>query len=171
MKIVTCFLPGMLRDQTVQALAEHGRDIHLMLLKPGDDTAYGRQIARLWKMGESFAIVEPDIVIREDVVDAFENCPCEYGSFPYAWKTNVGPALGCTWFRDSFMAKYPSAVEEAGPRSISFRQFDVVFMRHVLARKYGQQPHVHLPPVTHLNENKQLLPDADPTPMMEVPLW
>ena len=171
MKIVTCFTPGQLKDETVQALATYGKDVHLILLKPGDETAYGRQIAKLWRQEESFAIVEPDIVIRGDVVDAFENCTCEYGAFPYPWKTNVGPALGCTWFRDSFITKYPSAVEQAGPRSISWRQFDVVFMRHVLVRKYGEQPHVHLPPVVHLNEAKQLLPDADPTPMLEVPEW
>lgn len=170
MKVVTCFLPGQLRDETLKALVANCKDINLICLKPGDDTAYGREIAKLWGNGD-FAIVEPDIVIRKDVAEAFENCSCGYGAFPYPWTTNVGPALGCTWFRQSFMDKYPAAVEEAGPRSISWRQFDVVLMRHVLARKYGEQPHVHLPPVVHLNEEKQLLPDADPTPMMEVPLW
>lgn len=169
MKTVTCFIPGTLRDETADALIRYAKNVELRLIDPNVPTQYGKVIAEYWKKGESFLVVEPDIVINPLVFIAINECDCEYGCFPYAWKTNVGPALGCTWFKDTFIAKYPNAAFEAS--HVSWRQFDVVFMRHVLARKYGEQPHVHLPPVVHLNEEKQLLPDADPTPLMEVPLW
>lgn len=171
-KIVTCYVsPDQLRDETLEALIKHraGADIHMRSIDPNDDLAYMRVIKGYWEAQDDFMIVEPDIVIRADVTEAFKNCGCEYGCFPYAWKTDVGPALGCTWFRASFLRKYPTAVWETG--NVSWRQFDVVLMRHVLARKYGEQPHVHLPPVTHLNEEKQLLPEASSEPLMQVPHW
>jgi hypothetical protein len=169
MKVICCFIPGTLRDETIEALTAYARNVHLIVIDSKDQRAYGKTIAKHWRMGEDFMIVEPDIVVREDVMEAFETCDCNYGAFPYAWTTNVGPALGCTWFRSEFLAAYPKAADEAA--TFSWRQFDVVLMRHVLARTWGEQPHVHLPAVVHLNEEKQLLPDADPTPMMEVPLW
>lgn len=171
MKTVTCFIPGTLRDETLKALLANSRNIELRINDPDDDTCYGKTIREYWRRGEDFMVVEPDVVIRNDVMIAAENCSCEYGCFPYAWMTNVGPALGCTWFRSSFLKKYPDACDEAGAGQISWRQFDVILMRSVLARKYKEQPHVHLPEVVHLNEAKALLPDADPTPMMEVPEW
>lgn len=168
MKTFTCFVPGTLRDEAVESIAKFSKDTHFRILTE-EPTHYGRAVADEWDQCEGFIMVEPDIVIREDVIDAANNCGCEYGCFPYAWKTDIGPALGCTWFKKSFIEKFPTAPHEA--KHVSWKQFDVVFMRHVLARKYGQQPHVHLPPVEHLNEEKQLLPEADPTPLMEVPLW
>jgi hypothetical protein len=46
---------------------------------------------------------------------------------------------------------------------------DVVVQRRLLAQRYGEQPTVLLPPVEHLNAEKALLPDADPTPVLRVP--
>lgn len=169
MRTFTCYVPGTLRDRTLNSLVRFAnKEMILNTIEASDPEDYANQFARQWRLGLSFLVVEPDIVIRRDVMEAADNCGCEYGCFPYAWTTNIGPALGCTWFKDTFIAKYPTAAREA---RISWRQFDVVLMRHVLARKYGEQPHVHLPPVEHLNEAKRLLPEADPAPMMEVPLW
>jgi hypothetical protein len=79
--------------------------------------------------------------------------------------------LGCTRWSHDFIARHPDAVRRANRNGVTWRQFDVVLMRHVLARELGEQPLVLLPPVVHLNEAKALLPDADPTPMTEVPVW
>ena len=51
-------------------------------------------------------------------------------------------------------------LDEAVATGVGWQQLDVVIMRHLLARKYGEQPTVLLPPVEHLNEKKRLLPDA-----------
>ena len=172
MKIVTAFVPGQLRLKTVEAVCKywHGEYV-IHVLKADDPYGYARILTEHWESFEDFMVVEPDIVIRKDVVKAFKECECQYGAFPYPWTTNVGPALGCTWFRSSFLARYPNVMREVLTRQVSWNQVDVVLMRHILARRYNEQPHVHLPQVEHLNEKKQLLPEADPTPMMSLPHW
>lgn len=172
--VVTVATPGSFRKETRNALRKYWRrplkhDFHLIAAE--DIFAYQRIIHEYWSEKQDFAIVEPDIVIREDVADAFLNCPCEYGCFPYAWLTDVGPALGCTWFRTSLMERHPEAVAKVMRENVTWRQFDVVLMRHVLAREYGEQPHIHLPAVEHLNEEKKLLPEANPQPLLQVPHW
>lgn len=167
-------VPGQWRRESRVALWKHWHrpnEVDFRIIDPEDETAYPRILAELWKEKQDFAVVEPDIVIREDVARAFLTCPCEYGAFPYAWTTDVGPALGCTWFRAAFLEKYPEAMSNVLRKRISWRQLDVVLMRHVLAREYGEQPHVHLPQVQHLNESKKLLPEANPQPLMSVPHW
>lgn len=146
-------------------------EIDQRFINPEDQFAYGRILRELWEAGEDLAIVEPDIVVRADVCESFLNCPELYCAWPYQWLTNVGPALGCTRFRSEFLKKYPDVMVKVEAQNVTWRQLDVVLMRHVLAREYGEQPHIHLPPVEHLNPKKQLLPDADPTPMTHVPHW
>jgi len=169
MRLVCCYVEDQIKDDTILAIEQHWGDADFHVLSTSDPVGYVKTIHEYWKEAIGIFIVEPDIVIRPDVVDAVLYCDCDYGCFPYEWLTNVGPALGCTWFRSAFMRKYPKAIEEVLNSRISWRQFDVFLMRHLLARQYGEQPHVHLPPVEHLNEHKHLLPNADPTPMMEVP--
>lgn len=172
MKIVTVCIPGQLTRETRNSLRKHWRrplETNVHFIEKEDPFAYVNLISDYWKQGESFAVVEPDIVIRKDVAEAFTSCECLYGCFPYNWTTDVGPALGCTWFRAEFLKEYPDAMEKVKAKNVTWRQLDVVLMRHVLAREYGQQPHVHLPAVQHLN--KPLLPEASPEPMMSVPHW
>ena len=172
MRTLTVYVAGQLKPETWDALGQFNGDFSDFVEIPTDDVfAYGNVIARYWSEGKDFAVVEPDIVVRADVIDAFRTCPEGYCAFPYPWLTDIGPALGCTRFRHSFIAKYPTAVEEVIRQNIAWNQFDVVFMRHILARKYGEQPHVHLPPVQHLNERKQLMEGASTTPLMSVPHW
>lgn len=169
MRLVCCYVEDQIKDETVLAIEHHWGDADFHVLSTSDPNAYVKTIAEYWQAHVGIFIVEPDIVIRPDVVEAVLYCDCDYGCFPYEWLTNVGPALGCTWFRSAFMRKYPRLIEEVLHSRISWKQFDVFLMRHLLARKYKEQPHVHLPPVEHLNEHKHLLPSADATPMMEVP--
>lgn len=172
MKIVTCATRGQLRKETIDALTAHWMRpnyLSIHMLTDGDVFGYGKTLQKHWEQGEDFAIVEPDIVIRKDVADAFLNCPYAYCCFPYAWVTNIGPALGCTRFRTEFLRDHPTAMREATNTGVSWRQLDVVLQRHILWGVHKEQPHVHLPPVEHLNEAKQLMEGADPTPMMAVP--
>lgn len=176
-QVVCCYIPGMLRVETENALRVPPDRVYVRWepLDPEDDTAYGRKLAEAWRdcllAGAGLAVVEQDIVVGPDVLTAFRDNPHEYVAFPYAWKTDVGPALGCTRFSHRFVAKYPHLMEEAVATGVGWRQFDVTLMRHLLARKYGEQPHVLLPPVEHLNEEKRLLPDASPEPLMTLPHW
>lgn len=153
------YVPGGLRHETEQALTEHwkgGRQF--VALQPGDTSSYPNLIAGYWQLARGFAIVEQDIVIRADVYETFTGCPEPYCAYPYPWLTHIGPALGCTRFRAEFLTEFPDAMRKVQARNVSWRQTDIVLMRHILAGEYGQQPHVHLPPVEHLNPRKQTPP-------------
>lgn len=174
-KIVTCYTPGALREETEQAMlacldTHDYRDVNWrrVCLSAHDPRAYGREIAARW-YGQGLAIVEPDIVVRPDVLDAFVNCPEPYCAFPYDLSTDVMCALGCTRFSADFIARYPSLMREAVGENVSWFQFDIVVQRKLLVDRYGEQPHVHLPKVEHLNELKALRPDANPEPLMSIP--
>lgn len=175
MIIVTCAVPGALTDETETAILQHwtewGNQWDFHLVDPDNTKQYGQILTRYWEAGDDFAVVEPDIVIREDVAETFLGCGCVYGCFPYAWRTDVGPALGCTWFRSPLLRDYPRLMREVTADGVGWNQLDVVLMRHHLAREHGLQPHVHLPAVTHLNPSKQLDPLANPEPLTTVPHW
>lgn len=177
MKFLTVHTTGALRNETADALRQcvAGRDGHLTWIQVSTEhpRAYGEVVMKNWAWclanDDGLAIVEPDIVIRRDVVDAFLDCPEPYCAFPYELLTDVMPALGCTRFSAAFIAKYPTLMRDAVATRVGFRQFDIVVQRHLLVARYGEQPHVHLPPVEHLNESKRLRPDASPEPLMSLP--
>lgn len=153
-----------LRGETLHALEQYvhgtrgaGR-VELRDLGGADDSAYGEIIAELWELGLPLAVVEHDVVIRQDVVDAFVDCPEPYCAFVYQWTTNIGPALGCTRFRPELLDAYPDAARNAA--GVGYRQFDHALIRRELARN-GAYPHVHLPIVDHLNPAQQLVAPFD----------
>lgn len=171
---LTAAIEGQWRRESRLAIHKYWRrpnEFHFHLLKKGDETAYPKLIAEYWSQKQDFAVIEPDIVIREDVAVEFQTCPEIYCCYPYAWLTNVGPALGCTRFRKELLEEHPDIMSNVLRQGIGWRQTDVVLMRHELARARGIQPHVHLPQVEHLNERKRLLPEAPKEIMMEVPHW
>ncbi len=141
-----------------------------------DDFEYGRILADAWEKAVGLAVIEQDIVVRKDVVDAFLNCEHEWCCFVYPWTVCIGPAMGCSRWAASFQERYPDAMEEAlqlpgGHGPGHFRSVDFVLFRDVLAGKYGEQPHCHLPPVEHLSDRQALQPDVDSTPLLEIPSW
>ena len=171
-RIVCCYIDGMLRPETEDALVgQAGPMVDLVRLSDSPHS-YGQTLAAYWRRGAEgeydLAIVEQDVVIRPDVIDAFLNCPCEYGAFPYSWGPEVGPALGCTRFRVPFMQRYPDAMRLANLRA-TWRQLDVVFQRHILVREHGEQPHICGPQVEHLNQAKQ--PRRDVRFVETLPAW
>lgn len=175
MIVVCCYVPGMLKAETEVAIRQSGEPFAFFSLDGDNPFSYGRTLAKMWAQcldsGDDLCVVEQDVVIRPDVVEAFRDCPCEYGGFPYSWGTDVGVAMGCTRFRSSFIARYPAAMQQAVGKNVTWRQFDVVFQRHILVREYGEQPHLCGPEVVHLNEAKRRLPDANPVPLETLPAW
>lgn len=106
-----------------------------------------------WARGESFAVIEHDVVCRPDVVEGFEDCPepwCIHGYDPYchiecreAWRN----ALGCTRFRRELIEAVPDAVA-----SIPLERWDWHNLCDGLGdnlRAAGATHHWHDPPVLH----------------------
>lgn len=130
------------------------------------DTAYSELVCDLWRQGESFAIVEHDIVVRPDVLEAFVTDTAPFIAYPYAWTTNIGPALGCDRWSSDFLAAYPTAAEEAANVQGAYgrghwREFDYWLIRLILEERYGQVPKLGLPPVEHLNDEKRIAPQFE----------
>lgn len=62
-----------------------------------NDTDYALNLKEYWDIAKhDLMIVEQDIVVREDIIDQFENCPFAWCVFPYNGLTE---SLGCTRFR------------------------------------------------------------------------
>lgn len=164
-----------LKAETRRALIDHAHGHELDFVHLDDpEYGYGRLLQAVWAEAETFAIVEHDIVVNPDTIPGFDSCPEPYCAAPYAWTTQVGPALGCTRFRAELLERIPDAVDEAVALPSAwgepghFRQLDVYLMRRVLRDRHGLQPHVHLPPVEHLNPKQALLPGASPEPVLQV---
>ena len=74
-----------------------------------------------WERGESFAVVEHDVVCRPDVIEGFETCPEPWCVHPYtpicheacmeAWAN----MLGCTRFSTELIQACPDAVSSIPP--------------------------------------------------------
>lgn len=160
MRILCAHTDSGIRPETRHALERHAPGcVDYRDVTDDPERAYGRIVAELWRAGTDFAVVEHDIVVRADVIEAFDECAELYCAFPYAWTTNVGPALGCTRFRGELLRGHPSAA--AALPALPFRQVDYQLMRVELARVRGIRPHLHLPPVEHLNLSQQLLAPFD----------
>lgn len=78
--------------------------------------AYFESLGDIWAAGEQFATIEHDILVRPDIVEAFEECPepwCVFGYTEFcheACMENWRNELGCTRFRAEAMREVPDAV-------------------------------------------------------------
>lgn len=133
----------------------------------GDDYAYGRLLQQLWADGRTFTVCEHDVVPSAGMLAELAMCRQPYCAFPVPLLTSVAPSLSLTRFAASLLERYPDVMDRVmrvptnwgGPGH--YRQLDVVLQRTVLLNRYGLQPHIHMPPATHLNEEKaRLLPGA-----------
>lgn len=130
----------------------------------GDEYEYGRLLRELWADGQSFLICEHDMRPTREQLLHMLDCDSEFCAGVYPWTTCVGPALGFTRWRDSFIATYPHVMEIASRIPSNYgdpghwKQMDVWVMAAVLRDFYHENPCIHLPPVEHLNKGQALLP-------------
>lgn len=86
-----------------------------------DPDAYWAALAAMWERGESFAVLEHDVICRPDVEGQFEVCPDPWCIFGYSnichpecmegWRN----ALGCTRFTAEIIHAAPDAVSAIPP--------------------------------------------------------
>ena len=131
------------------------------------DTAYAEWLCELWADGEGFIVCEHDVVPAKGALKELADCPHGYCSFPVALSVYLAPCMSLTKFSGEFLRAYPNVMDRVMrvPTNYGvnghFRQLDTIVQQTVLLRRYGQQPHIHLPPAQHLNpEKSQLVPDA-----------
>lgn len=163
MRILMAFTKDLLMAEAAQA-AEHFTPGCEFVNVTDQPFLYWNNIESIWTSGEDLMTIEHDNVITENTVTSFEDCPMPWCSFGYP--TMPGQeynllvyGLGCTRFRKQLMAAVsPDEVQAVHGACVNcapdnkrgcWRHIDGK-IRHVLQRR-GFEPHVHWPPVVHLN--------------------
>lgn len=112
-----------------------------------DDDAYRRLLKLIWRARETVTIVEHDILPWPGALEEVTACPCSWGTYSYKTLGGVGIAhmLGCAKLTGKLMDALPTVWDEPGHWSgLDQRLF-------FAARAAGIEPHLHRPPVIHLN--------------------
>jgi len=143
-----------LRPETAAALARAG--VPYGIVRMDGDDAYWRLLASLWAAGETFAVVEQDIVIGPGTLQALEACPggwCAFG-YPYL-SAQAYYGLGCTKFAAPLLARVPGAMErvavmyDEGHPPKHWCRLDA-WLTQVLTAS-GEKRCEHTPPAGHLH--------------------
>ena len=126
-----------------------------------DDYAYWRLVSDVWAAAQDTIFVEHDVIVRRDVIEAFESCPRDWCVFSYdyplaamglAKDRRLFSPLGCSRFRASVMEGWPDA---CGSRPVRWwNTADRLGAGLLLRWKPAPRPHIHQPPVEHLNRGE-----------------
>lgn len=137
-----------LSDDCPAALALRAEGLNPEVVIMGDDLAYGRLLARLWRQGDGFVLVEHDIVPWPGAVSALSSCPEPYCGHRYQIAGRLGGTLGCVRFSSALIAEHPDLPSRwAGTH---WSNLDIKLtsgLWDVGVREY----HLHEPPVAHLH--------------------
>lgn len=98
------------------ALAETGFEFDSIPVDHSD-RAYYDLLASLWAAGESFAIIEHDIVVYPSAPLELAACPFPWCGLPYAYGNTTTYGLGCVKFSEGLIARHPDAMLRVGVMS------------------------------------------------------
>jgi hypothetical protein len=134
----------------------------------GDDAAYFGLMARLWRSGQTFIIVEQDMLPTPATLEEMWACPEDWCSGYEAQMITDPPigevkswSMGCMKFGSDLMRGMPWVMEvaglswrsPAGPPP-SWRSLDLyIYLRMGRSdpSQPGGVPHLHGPPMRHLH--------------------
>lgn len=158
MKLVIAFVANKLRPD-VRALGESvGAEFADV---SGSDMAYGELIAKLWQQGESFLLLEHDVLPTAALLEEMWDCESEWcAGFAWRYSGAVYPgetrpfkpirekefALFLNKFSADLLRRTPAVV---GAVRVRWTQVDLAILGTL--RMYGAQPHLHEPAVQHLH--------------------
>lgn len=83
----------------------------------GDDEAYWRLLRDLWDEGETFVVVEHDIVLGAYTLVDLARCEGEWCTCPYPYFHGRYYGLGCAKFSDRLIARVPELMDLVGKMS------------------------------------------------------
>ena len=151
---IVCPHAGPPYPETLLSLEASGYEVEYRDTS-ASDTAYAELVMELWKHGEGFAIVEADMAFPPEALQRLVECENDYCAGIYPWSTQLGPALGFTKFGTSLL----NNVNVPNLGGTHYRQTDIAVLRLQLGRRHQRQPHLHLPPIRHLNPKQALRPE------------
>lgn len=130
----------------------------------GDDCDYWRLLCDYWEPTYDLSICEHDVVWRQDVTEAFANCPELWCAFSYddhspedaeAWAN----MLGCTRFRKELITAVPNAVKDVEERFRDWHYLCDGLGRNLRAAGYTH--HWHGPSVVHDHDESTVIVATD----------
>ena len=122
-----------------------------------DEDSYFQLFECLWDRGkgDSFTIVEHDIVTWPGAIAEIESCPEQWCTFPYYCSVGwIVDGLGCTKFGRDLIASHPDFLKPPFPPCCQHTRHYCGLDRLIAHRmqELGIKPHVHSPGVTNLND-------------------
>jgi len=125
------------------------------------DRAYFDALSGWWARGETFCIVEHDIVVHPDAITGLANCPHDWCSYPYEYEGGMTHGLGCVKFSADLLLRRPLAMTRVGvmfderhPKR-HWCRLDA-WLTSVLQCD-GERRHEHVAPVRHLRTSHSCL--------------
>lgn len=148
---------GNVRKHTWLALQATVKEHDLFLVDvSSDEHAYYRLWRRLWDKGDTFCVVEHDIVVRADTFQKFDECANRWCCAPYPYlRGDAYPGLGCVRVRADLMRAFPDLIDDAGKHAFGSHEpkhwctLDAAIGRELTARgilKCCHQRVAHLSP-------------------------
>lgn len=121
---------------------------------------YGELLAALWARAADFTLIEHDIIPHPWAVADLAACPLPLCVFPYANTDRYAGWLGCTRVRAELPARFPGLVADVlgqtwNPLPAGHYIPLANFFFDAL-EGHGITPHLHLPPVGHLNPAQRI---------------
>ena len=115
---------------------------------------YFTLFARHWEQGETFTIVEHDIVPWPGALQELENCSGLWCTLPYYCSVGwIRDGLGATKFSADLMKQFPNFLQAPFPDCCAHTRHYCGLDRLIAHRmmELGIEPHVHQPGVVNLN--------------------
>src|ERR1035437_9438761 len=121
-----------------------------------DDQSYWRLLCRYWKLGQTFIVVEQDVVPTRAQIDTLWACPADWCAFAYDMNGIVSPALGCTKFSAALLERTAGLPAAIISEHRHWQSLDAMIIGELHRRRFTE--HVHEPAVRHLHEPEQAEP-------------
>jgi hypothetical protein len=147
---VSLFIPYTKPTQKLQFVIDCLRiqQVQPKLALVGPGTEYHDLLSENWERGETFYVVEQDVVVWQGAIQQLEMCDHDWCSLPTMCHGRmISTTFGCVKFSKRLIAKNPGFWADI---PTTWYHLDAGF-----ADKIGWpwiKPHVHWPPATHLNE-------------------
>jgi len=150
-----------LRDETATALRQTGKLV-IYVDVSGSSEAYFDLLHDLWGKGESFIIVEHDVVVHPTALQELEECKYSWCAFPTPYFNGQHVGLGCVKFGSLLLKRFPKAMDQVAtmhdpkhpPKH--WCRLDTWLQTQVLLTN---ERHVHAPALRHLRKTETIHPN------------
>ena len=149
-----------LRKETKKALKQTGYKFETVFVG-NSDSDYFDLLSDLWRKGETFAIVEHDIVVHPTALAELEQCSSDWCAFPSYYFNSTHVGLGCVKFGSTLIKAHPYAMDQVGTISDNRHEvkhwcrLDAWLQQRVLP---ATKRHVHSNVVGHVRSGSYIKP-------------